>query len=30
MFNPFQEVRRIEVRRFTSLPAKFRKRRRTA
>ena len=30
MFNPFQEVKRIEARRFTSLPPKFRRRRRTA
>lgn len=30
MFNPFQDVRKIEVRVFTSLPGKFRKRRRTA
>ena len=29
MFNPFQDVKRFEVRRFASLPAKFRKRRRT-
>ena len=30
MLNPFQPVKKIEVQRFTSLPAKFRKRRRTA
>jgi gluconolactonase len=30
MFNPFQEVKRIEVERFTSLSAKFREKRRTA
>src|SRR6267142_6492126 len=30
MLNPFQEIRKIEVRSFTSLPAKFRKKRRTA
>ena len=30
MHNPFQEIKRIEVRRFTSLPPKFRRRRRTA
>jgi gluconolactonase len=30
MFNPFQEVKRIDVERFTSLPAKFREKRRTA
>ena len=30
LFNPFQEVKRIEVERFTSLPAKFREKRRTA
>ena len=30
MFNPFQEVKRVEVRTFTSMPAKFRKKRRTA
>ena len=30
MLNPFQPVKKIEVRRFTSLPAKFRKKRRTA
>ena len=29
MFNPFQEVKRIEARRFASLPRKFRKRRHT-
>ena len=29
MFNPFQDIKRIEARCFTSLPAKFRKRRRT-
>jgi gluconolactonase len=29
VFNPFQDLKRIEARRFTSLPAKFRKRRRT-
>lgn len=29
MHNPFQEIRRIEVLRFTSLPQKFRRRRRT-
>src|SRR5437868_4743900 len=30
MLNPFQPIKKIEVQRFTSLPAKFRKRRRTA
>jgi gluconolactonase len=30
MLNPFQPVKKIEVRRFTALPAKFRKKRRTA
>jgi len=30
MLNPFQEIKTIEVRRFTSLPAKFREKRRTA
>jgi len=30
MYNPFQEVRKIEARVFASLPAKFRKKRRTA
>src|SRR5262245_30918316 len=30
MLNPFQQVRKIEVRRFSSLPPKFRKKRRTA
>jgi gluconolactonase len=30
MFNPFQEVRKSEARGFTSLPAKFRRKRRTA
>ena len=30
MFNPFQDVRKSEVRVFTSLPAKYRKKRRTA
>ena len=30
MFNPFQEVKRTEVRLFSAMPAKFRKRRRTA
>ena len=30
MFNPFQAVERIAVRAFTSLPGKFRKKRRTA
>src|SRR6267143_4550512 len=30
MLNPFQEIKKIEVRRFTALPAKFRKKRRTA
>jgi len=30
MLNPFQEIRKIEVRRFTSLPAKFRRKKRTA
>ena len=29
MFNPFQEVRKSEVRSFTSLPAKFRRKQRT-
>jgi gluconolactonase len=30
MYNPFQEIKRIEVRSFTSVPAKYRKKRRTA
>ena len=30
MLNPFQPVKKIEVQRFSSLPARFRKRRRTA
>ena len=30
MFNPFQKVKPIEVRRFTSMPAKYRNKRRTA
>ena len=30
MHNPFQEIKKSEVRTFTSLPAKFRKKRRTA
>ncbi len=30
MLNPFQEPRKIEVRRFASLPAKYRRKRRTA
>ena len=30
MYNPFQEVKRIEARRFSALPSKFRKKRRTA
>ena len=30
MLNPFQEIKKSEVRAFTSLPAKFRKKRRTA
>ena len=30
MLNPFQEPRKLEVRRFTSLPAKYRRKRRTA
>jgi gluconolactonase len=30
VYNPFQDIQRIEARRFTSLPAKFRRRRRTA
>src|SRR5919108_657251 len=30
MLNPFQAIKKIEVRRFTSLPARFRKKRRTA
>ena len=30
MLNPFQAIKKIEVRRFASLPAKFRKKRRTA
>jgi gluconolactonase len=30
MFNPFQDLKKNEVRAFTSLPAKFRKKRRTA
>jgi len=29
VYNPFQEIRRIEARSFTSLPQKFRRRRRT-
>jgi gluconolactonase len=29
VFNPYQDIEHIEARRFTSLPAKFRKRRRT-
>ena len=29
MFNPFRKIEQIEARRFTSLPAKFRRRRRT-
>ncbi|HEY6865473.1 MAG TPA: SMP-30/gluconolactonase/LRE family protein [Burkholderiales bacterium] len=30
MFNPFQEIERVEVKLFTSMPAKFRKKGRTA
>src|SRR2546421_2511403 len=30
MLNPFQEVEKIEVKRFTSMPASFRKKRRSA
>ena len=30
MHNPFQKIKRIEARPLTSLPAKFRKKRRTA
>src|SRR5688500_14689879 len=30
MLNPFHEIKKIEARRFTSLPAKFRRKRRTA
>ncbi|MBV8031773.1 MAG: SMP-30/gluconolactonase/LRE family protein, partial [Betaproteobacteria bacterium] len=30
MFNPFREVRKTEMRVFTSLPGKFRRKRRTA
>src|SRR5438270_3931941 len=30
MLNPFQEIKKIEVRPFTALPAKFREKRRTA
>src|SRR5258706_5355958 len=30
MINPFQAIKKLEVRRFTSLPAKFRRKRRTA
>ena len=30
MFNPFQDVKRIEARLWTSVPAKFRRKRRTA
>jgi len=30
MLNPFQEIRKSEARQFTSLPAKYRKKRRTA
>src|SRR3954466_14109356 len=30
MFNPFQDVKRIEARLFSALPASFRKKRRTA
>ena len=29
MHNPFQKIKRIQARPFTSLPAKFRKKRRT-
>ena len=29
MHNPFQEIKKTEVRTFTSLPAKFRKKQRT-
>ena len=30
MHNPFQAIKKIEVERFNSLPAKFRKKQRTA
>src|SRR5258705_13376641 len=30
MLNPFQDIKKIEVRTFSAMPAKFRKRRRTA
>ncbi len=30
MYNPFESIKRIEVRTFTSMPAKFRRKRRTA
>lgn len=30
MLNPFRQIRKIEVRRFASLPAKYRKKKRTA
>ena len=30
MLNPFQQIKKIEVRRFTSLPAKYRKKKRSA
>src|SRR5258705_10812584 len=30
MLNPFQDLKKIEVRTFSAMPAKFRKRRRTA
>ena len=30
MLNPFQEVRKSEARAFTSLPARYRKKKRTA
>src|SRR5258708_2073772 len=30
MLNPFQDIKKIEAKRFTSLPARFRKKRRTA
>jgi gluconolactonase len=30
VFNPFEQIRKIEVRRFTSLPAKYRSKKRTA
>ena len=30
MYNPFRDIQRIEARAFSALPARFRKRRRTA